>query len=132
MNLIKYIKQTLRTVKFENKISKVIKNVLAVESNNIITHNSGKLVRQKASWGEIKHNFVEGDITIVTKDGEENYTAPYMGFSKAGVRRVIRGNEYSIFQNVLQNPSDNKDLDFVENYNYALTKKEYKEYIKNK
>tara|TARA_R100000742_G_C4218906_1_gene43217 strand:+ start:22 stop:510 length:489 start_codon:yes stop_codon:yes gene_type:complete len=162
LNLIKYIKQTLRAVKFENKISKVIKNVLAVESNNIITHNNGKLVRQKASWGEIKHNFVpgiylrqmilnpgsiiisgihkrdhvwfllEGDITIVNKDGEENYIAPYVGFSKAGTRRVIRGNEYSIFQNVFQNPSDNKDLDFVENYNYALTTKEYKEYIKNK
>ena len=130
MNLIKYIKRTLRTVKFENKISKVIKNVLANKSNDFITHNNGKLVRQKAKWGEIKHNFVpgiylrqmilnptaiiisafhkrdhvwfllEGDITIVNKNGEENFKAPYVGFSKAGTQRVIRANEYSIFQNV--------------------------------
>ena len=154
MNLIKYIKRTLRTVKFENKISKVIKNVLANKSNDFITHNNGKLVRQKAKWGEIKHNFVpgiylrqmilnptaiiisafhkrdhvwfllEGDITIVNKNGEENFKAPYVGFSKAGTQRVIRANEYSIFQNVFQNPSNNQDLDFVENYNYALTKEE--------
>ena len=160
MNLIKYIKRTLRTVKFENKISKVIKNVLANKSNDFITHNNGKLVIQKPKWGEIKHNFVpgiylrqmilnptaiiisafhkrdhvwfllEGDITIVNKNGEENFKEPYVGFSKAGTQRVIRANEYSIFQNVFQNPSNNQDLDFVENYNYALTKEEYKEYIK--
>tara|TARA_B100000902_G_scaffold319136_1_gene311293 strand:- start:554 stop:1042 length:489 start_codon:yes stop_codon:yes gene_type:complete len=162
MNLIKYIKKTIQTNKFENKISTLTKQVLAQESNNIISHNKGKLIRQKASWGELKHNFVpgiylrqmilnpgsiiisgihkrdhvwfllEGDITIVNKDGEENYIAPYVGFSKSGIQRVIRSNEYSIFQNVFPNPSDSKDLDFVEKYNYALTKKEYKEYIKNK
>ena len=162
MNLIKYIKSKILIKSFENKISSVLKKVLANKSNDLITHNNGKLVREKAKWGEIKHNFVpgiylrqmilnptaiiisaihkrdhvwfllEGDITIVNKDGEENYIAPYVGFSKAGTQRVIRANKYSIFQNVFQNPSNNKDLDFVENYNYALTKKEYKEYIKNK
>jgi hypothetical protein len=33
---------------------------------------------------------------------------------------------------VFKNPLDNKDLDYVEKYNYALTKEEYNEYIKNK
>ena len=149
MNLIKYIKNKILIKSFENKVSSVLKNVLANKSNDLITHNNGKLVREKAKWGEIKHNFVpgiylrqmilnptaiiisaihkrdhvwfllEGDITIVNKDGEENYIAPYVGFSKAGTQRVIRANKYSIFQNVFQNPSNNKDLDFVENYNYA-------------
>ena len=130
MNLIKYIKSKILIKSFENKISSVLKKVLANKSNDLITHNNGKLVREKAKWGEIKHNFVpgiylrqmilnptaiiisaihkrdhvwfllEGDITIVNKDGEENYTAPYVGFSKAGTQRVIRANKYSIFQNV--------------------------------
>ena len=60
------------------------------------------------------------------------YEAPYVGFSNAGTQRVIRANEYSIFQNVFKNPLDNKNLDYVEKYNYALTKEEYNEYIKNK
>ena len=123
MNLIKYIKSKILIKSFENKISSVLKKVLANKSNDLITHNNGKLVREKAKWGEIKHNFVpgiylrqmilnptaiiisaihkrdhvwfllEGDITIVNKDGEENYTAPYVGFSKAGTQRVIRANK---------------------------------------
>ena len=125
MNLIKYIKNKILIKSFENKISSVLKNVLATKSNDLITHNKGNLVREKAKWGEIKHNFVpgiylrqmilnptaiiisaihkrdhvwfllEGDITIVNKDGEENYIAPYIGFSKAGTQRVIRANKYS-------------------------------------
>ena len=127
MNLIKYIKSKILIKSFENKISSVLKKVLANKSNDLITHNNGKLVREKAKWGEIKHNFVpgiylrqmilnptaiiisaihkrdhvwfllEGDITIVNKDGEENYTAPYVGFSKAGTQRVKRAKKYSIF-----------------------------------
>ena len=40
MNLIKYIKRTLRTVKFENKISKVIKNVLLILDNTKTIRNA--------------------------------------------------------------------------------------------
>ena len=162
MNLIKYVKNKILTKTFDTKISSVLKNVLANKSNDLVTHNDGKLIRQKAKWGELKHNFVpgiylrqmilnkgsiiisaihkrdhvwfllQGDISVVNKDGETNYTAPYVGFSKTGTQRVIRANTYSIFQNVFQNPSNNTDLDYVEKFNYALTKKEYKEYIKNK
>ena len=60
MNLIKYIKNKILIKSFENKVSSVLKNVLANKSNDLITHNNGKLVREKAKWGEIKHNFVPG------------------------------------------------------------------------
>ena len=162
MNLIKYIKNKILTKTFDIKISSILKNIFANTSNDLVTHNNGELVRQKAKWGELKHNFVPGiylrqmvlnkgsiiisaihkrdhvwfllygDISVVNNDGEKNYIAPYIGFSKSGTQRVIRANTYAIFQNIFQNPTNNKNLDYVEKYNYALTKKEYKEYIKNK
>ena len=147
---------------FNKKVDGILKNILSQESTPWLTHNNGKVVDEKGVWGEIKHNFapgiylrqmvlnkgamvisaihkrdhvwflLDGFITIVDKNGEEHYEAPYIGFSKAGTQRVIRANEFSIFQNVFQNPTDKKDLDYVEKYNYALTQEEYEEYIKNK
>jgi len=152
----------LSIIKFNNKVSTLTKNIFDHVSNEFLTHNNGKLVRKKGNWGEFKHHFVpgiylrqmvlnkgamvisaihkrdhvwfllDGFITVVDKNGEEHYEAPYIGFSKAGTQRVIRANEFSIFQNVFQNPTDKKDLDYVEKYNYALTQEEYEEYIKNK
>lgn len=162
MNIIKYVKSKILTKSFDNKLSKVLKDVYSEESNELLTHNNGDLVRGKHAWGEVNHDFVpgiylrqmilyegstvisgvhkrdhvwfllEGHITIVSGGVNEDYEAPYVGFSNAGTQRVIRANEYSIFQNVFKNPLDNKDLDYVEKYNYALTKEEYNEYIKNK
>tara|TARA_B110000196_G_C21005839_1_gene595301 strand:+ start:498 stop:986 length:489 start_codon:yes stop_codon:yes gene_type:complete len=162
MNIIKYVKSKILAKSFDNKLSKVLKDVYSKESNKLVTHNNGDLVRGKHAWGEVNHDFVpgiylrqmilyegstvisgvhkrdhawfllEGHITIVSGGINEDYEAPYVGFSNAGTQRVIRANEYSIFQNVFKNPLDNKDLDYVEKYNYALTKEEYNEYIKNK
>jgi len=152
----------LNIIKFNNKIATLTKNVLEHKSNKFLSHNNGKLIRKKGHWGKLKHEFVpgiylrqmilnkgalivgaihkrdhvwfllEGFITIVDQNGEEHYEAPYVGFSKAGTQRVIRANEFSIFQNVFQNPTNKKKLDYVEKYNYALTPEEYEEYIKNK
>ena len=62
---------------------------------------------------------LDGEITVVTEEDKQDYIAPYVGFSNAGTRRVIKANDYSIFQNVFKNPTDNKDIDYLENYNYA-------------
>ena len=147
---------------FNKKVDGVLKNILSQESTPWLSHNNGKLINEKGAWGEIKHNFapgiylrqmilnpgaviisgihkrdhvwflLDGEITVVTEEDKQDYIAPYVGFSNAGTRRVIKANDYSIFQNVFKNPTDNKDIDYLENYNYALTTKEYNEYIKNK
>lgn len=147
---------------FNKKIETFLENVLLQESTPWLTHNNGKLINEKGAWGEIKHNFapgiylrqmilnldsviiggihkrdhvwflLDGEITVITEKDTQDYIAPYVGFSKAGTRRVIKANDYSIFQNVFKNPTDNKNIDYLENYNYALTIKEYNEYIKNK
>tara|TARA_R110002020_G_scaffold268965_3_gene484269 strand:- start:698 stop:1180 length:483 start_codon:yes stop_codon:yes gene_type:complete len=147
---------------FNKKVDGVLKNILSQEPTPWLSHNNGKLINEKGAWGEIKHNFapgiylrqmvlnpgaviisgihkrdhvwflLDGEITVVTEEDKQDYIAPYVGFSNAGTRRVIKANDYSIFQNVFKNPTDNKDIDYLENYNYALTTKEYNEYIKNK
>ena len=147
---------------FNKKVDGILKNILSQESTPWLSHNNGKLINKKGAWGEIKHNFapgiylrqmilnpgaviisgihkrdhvwflLDGEITVVTEEDKQDYIAPYVGFSNAGTRRVIKANDYSIFQNVFKNPTDNKDIDYLENYNYALTTKEYNEYIKNK
>ena len=147
---------------FNKKVDGVLKNILSQEPTPWLSHNNGKLINEKGAWGEIKHNFapgiylrqmvlnpgaviisgihkrdhvwflLDGEITVVTEEDKQDYIAPYVGFSNAGTRMVIKSNDYSIFQNVFKNPTDNKDIDYLENYNYALTTKEYNEYIKNK
>jgi hypothetical protein len=64
-----------------------------------------------------------GSITVSDQDGVTNYEAPYIGFSKSGTQRVIYANEYSVFQNVFQNPQRLSDLDELEDFNYIM---EYK------
>tara|TARA_E500000318_G_C3543150_1_gene205503 strand:+ start:1021 stop:1485 length:465 start_codon:yes stop_codon:yes gene_type:complete len=148
--------------KYDKKVETLLNTILSKKSNNKVTHNKGKLIRGNHEWGEFKHEFVdgiylrqmilnplatiisgihkrdhvwillEGIISVASAEGTENYEAPYVGFSKAGTQRIIYAHEYSIFQNIFKNPTNNKNLDYVEKYNYALNKQEYYEYIKNK
>lgn len=64
-----------------------------------------------------------GKITVSSEEGVNEYEAPYIGFSKSGTQRAIHANEYSIFQNVFQNPLGLSDLDELEQFNYIM---EYK------
>ena len=157
MNIIKFIKKKL----FNKKISSTLSNIYNKKPNENLIHNNGKLCRDGKNLFKIENEFtdglylrrmllnkgtaiisgihkrdhvwflLEGDITIKNAETIENYTAPYVGFSKAGTQRAIFANEFSIFQNVFKNPLEIKDLDEVEAYNYATTIEEYKKY-KNK
>ena len=55
-----------------------------------------------------------------SENGIKNYQAPYIGFSKAGTQRAIYANDYSVFQNVFQNPLGFSDLDELEDFNYIM------------
>lgn len=157
MNIIKFIKNKI----FKKKISSALTNIYNKNQNKNLIHNNGKLCREGGNLFKIENEFTDGiylrrmllnkgtaiisgihkrdhvwfllkgNITISNENGSEEYVAPYVGFSKAGTQRAIFANEFSIFQNVFKNPLDIKDLDEVEEYNYATTIKEYKKY-KNK
>ena len=60
MNIIKYVKSKILAKSFDNKLSKVLKDVYSKESNELVTHNNGDLVRGKHAWGEVNHDFVPG------------------------------------------------------------------------
>ena len=72
---------------------------------------------------------LSGHITVLTEDSLEEYIAPCTVLSTPGVKRVIYGNEESIFTNVHKNPTNTKDIKELEKQIVALNYKEYEEYI---
>ena len=126
------------------------KNIIA-DNGNIVYHDKfkykhtfadGVYVRQmtiaedEMIIGAIhKHLHVwillSGHITVLT-DGElEEYKAPCTVLSEPGVKRVIYGNEESIFTNIHKNPTNTEDIKELEKQIVALNYDEYKEYINN-
>jgi hypothetical protein len=138
---------------FKNKISNLLNTIYSQESSDVLIHNKGKIVREGKGLFDLEHDFTDGiylrrmmlnkgttiisgihrrdhvwflmigSITVSDQDGVTNYEAPYIGFSKSGTQRVIYANEYSVFQNVFQNPQRLSDLDELEDFNYIM---EYK------
>ena len=124
------------------------KNIIA-DNGNIVYHDKFKykhtfadgiyvrqmtIAKDEMIIGAIhKHLHVwillSGHITVLT-DGElEEYKAPCTVLSEPGVKRVIYGNEESIFTNVHKNPSNTKDIRELEKQIVALNYEEYEEYI---
>jgi len=138
---------------FKNKISNLLNSIYSKESSDVLIHNKGKIVREGKGLFDLEHDFTDGiylrrmmlnkgttiisgihrrdhvwfliigNITVSDQDGVTNYEAPYIGFSKLGTQRVIHANEYSVFQNVFQNPLGLSNLDDLEDFNYIM---EYK------
>ena len=75
---------------------------------------------------------LSGHITVLTEDKLEEYKAPCTVLSEPGVKRIIYGNEESIFTNVHKNPTNTEDIKELEKQIVALNYKEYEEYINNK
>ena len=74
-----------------------------------------------------------GNISVATEEVIEDYIAPCYVVSTPGTKRVIYANEESIFVNIHKNPTNSKDIDFLEKEIVAKDFKEYEEYInKNK
>ena len=135
---------------FNKKISDVLKTAYSKESSDNLIHNKGKIIREGKDLFKIEHDFTDGlylrrlilkknttivsgihrrdhvwfllvgSITVSSEDGVENYQAPYIGFSKAGTQRAIYASDYSVFQNVFQNPLGLSDLDELEDFNYIM------------
>ena len=127
------------------------KNIIA-DNGNIVYHDKfkykhtfadGVYVRQMTiAKDEIvigaihKHLHVwvllSGHITVLTEDNIEEYKAPHTVLSTPGVKRIIYGNEESIFTNIHKNPSNTEDVRELEKQIVALNYEEYEEYINNK
>ena len=72
---------------------------------------------------------LSGNITVLTEGKLKEYQAPCTVLSEPGVKRVIYGNEESIFTNVHKNPTNTKNIKELEKQIVALNYKEYEEYI---
>ena len=127
------------------------KNIIA-DNGNIVYHDKFKykhtfadgiyirqmtIAKDEVIIGAIhKHLHVwillSGHITVLTEDKIEEYEAPCTVLSEPGVKRVIYGNEESIFTNVHKNPTNTEDIRELERQIVALNYKEYEEYINNK
>jgi len=138
---------------FKDKISNVLQSIYSQENSELVIHDRGKIVRDGKDLFQIEHDFTDGiylrrmilkkgttivsgihrrdhvwflmigNITVSSEEGVNDYEAPYIGFSKKGTQRAIHANEYSVFQNVFQNPQGLSDLDELEDFNYIM---EYK------
>ena len=148
--ILKVKERFLPKKSFKEKISSVLEAVYSQESSDDLIHNRGKIVRDGKDLFKIEHDFTDGlylrrlilkknttvvsgihrrdhvwfllvgNITVSSEDGVENYQAPYIGFSKSGTQRAIYANDYSVFQNVFQNPLGLSDLDELEDFNYIM------------
>ena len=75
---------------------------------------------------------LSGNITVLTEGKLKEYQAPCTVLSEPGVKRVIYGNEESIFTNVHKNPTNTEDIRELEKQIVALNYEEYEEYIKKR
>ena len=128
------------------------KNIIA-DNGNIVYHDKFKYkhtfadsvyVREMTiEKGEIiigaihKHLHVwfllSGHITVLANNKLKEYKAPCTVLSQPGIKRVIYGNEESIFTNVHKNPTNTEDIKELEKQIVSLNYKEYEKYInKNK
>ena len=73
---------------------------------------------------------LSGNITVLTEVKLKEYQAPSTVLSEPGVKRVIYGNEESVFVNVHKNPTNTQDIKELEKQIVALSYNEYEEYIK--
>ena len=127
------------------------KNIIA-DNGNIVYHDKFKykhtfadgiyirqmtIAKDEVIIGAIHNHLhiwilLSGHITVLTEDKIKEYEAPCTVLSKPGIKRVIYGNEESIFTNVHKNPTNTEDIRELEKQIVALNYKEYEEYINNK
>ena len=126
------------------------KNIIA-DNGNIVYHDKFKykhtfadgiyvrqmtIAKDEMIIGAIhKHLHVwillSGHITVLTNGELKEYKAPCTVLSEPGVKRIIYGNEESIFTNVHKNPTNTEDIKEFEKQIVALNYDEYEEYINN-
>jgi len=75
---------------------------------------------------------MSGNITVLTEGELKEYKAPCTVLSEPGVKRIIYGNEESVFTNVHKNPTNTEDIRELEKQIVALNYEEYEEYIKKR
>jgi len=160
MSLIKS-NQKVTNVFSKKNISELLKKIYSSKSNESLIHNNGKICREGGDLFDLEHELVDGlylrrmslnkgtgiisgihkrdhvwillqgSIKVSSELGEEEYLAPWVGYSPAGTQRLIYANERSVFQNVFKNPKNLTYLDDLEDYNYCTTIEEYEKYKKN-
>jgi len=75
---------------------------------------------------------LSGNISVLSNGELNEYQAPCTVLSEPGVKRVIYGNEESVFTNVHKNPTNTEDIRELEKQIVALNYEEYEEYINQK
>jgi quercetin dioxygenase-like cupin family protein len=75
---------------------------------------------------------LSGNISVLSNGELNEYQAPCTVLSEPGVKRVIYGNEESVFTNVHKNPTNTENVRELEKQIVALNYNEYEEYINQK
>ena len=75
---------------------------------------------------------LSGFVTVFCNNELKEYKAPCTVLSQPGAKRVIYGNEESIFVNVHKNPSNTQDIKKLEKEIVALNYEDYEKYINNR
>lgn len=147
---------------FRGTLGQIVEQSKLEPISDSFIHNNGAICREGGDLAKLEHELVDGlylrrmilnkgtviisaihkrdhvwfllsgSITVVSKNGTEKFSAPWVNYSESGSQRVIYADENSVFQNIFKNPKKLTYLDDLEEYNYCNTEEEYLEYINKK
>ncbi len=92
----------------------------------------GMLNVSKLHKTEHPYFILKGDVSILTETGVIRIKAPYAGITKAGTKRIVYFHEDTVWITVHANPTNETDLEKIEETVIAKTYDELLEHIKNK
>ena len=152
--------QETLTINHHEKVNYLVKILSNIEDGELVVGNAKEIIHHDIT--PLKHSFADqvyirqmdmkkgtivigaihkhlhvwflltGKLTVVTKNGVEDFISPCYVVSQPGSQRVIYAEEDSIFVNVHKNPTNTTNIEKLEKEIVALNKEEYEEYINQK
>lgn len=93
----------------------------------------GTLVIGKIHKNEHPSFLGQGKVMVLSEEKKsELVSAPQTIITSAGIKKVVYAIEDTIWINVIPNPTNSKDIEFLEEQDMTTSYIEYKEYVNNK
>lgn len=87
----------------------------------------GAIHKELHSWF-----LMHGTVKVADAENVNYFKAPYYTISQPGTQRIIEVVEDAIWVNIHSNPNNQRNIDIIEKRLFALTRGEYKDYLKQK
>ena len=115
----------------KNALVKLTREKIEKLENELLNNNNPNIVKGNTKHFPLKHTWflMQGELTVATDEGTNEYIAPCYVNAPAGAKRVIHAIEDSVFINVHPNPKNITDIQQLEN---MLTCTSYNAYEKYK